>query len=69
MKETGGTTSRRHTAPLLAVLAATGLVTGVLDAQTPVSSRTRATVRRVAPGPLTSTNVCTELESSPSPLV
>jgi len=69
MRETGGTTSRRHTAPLLAVLAATGLVTGVLDAQTPVSSRTRATVRRVAPGPLTSTNVCTELESSPSPLV
>jgi hypothetical protein len=34
-----------------------------------VSSRSRATVKRVASGTVTGTNVCTELESSPSPLV
>jgi hypothetical protein len=42
---------------------------GALDAQTPVSSRSRTTVKRVASGTVTGTNVCTELESSPSPLV
>ena len=72
MREAGSTASRRHTASLLAALAglaATGLMAGALDAQTPVSGRSRATVKRVAPGTVTGTNVCTELESSPSPLV
>ena len=72
MRETGSTASRWHTASRLAALAglvATGLMAGALDAQTPVSSRSRTTVKRVASGTVTGTNVCTELESSPSPLV
>lgn len=45
------------------------LVPAATEAQTPVSSRTRAPIRRVTGVPMHSVNVCTELESSPSPLV
>ena len=39
-----------------------GVVPSVAEAQTPVSSRTRAPVKRVAVMPLHAVNVCTELE-------
>ena len=56
-------------AGLLAALLA-GLLAGPLEAQpTPVTSRVRSPVKRVMPASATAGNVCTELESSPSPLV
>ena len=54
---------------LCAAVATTGLMAGVLEAQTPVSSRTRAPYKRAVSGVTSVVNVCTELESSPSPLV
>ncbi len=75
MRNTGGTACQPHTMVLrasLAVrtgLAVTGLLAGALEAQTPVNSRSRIAIKRVAPGAGATGNVCTELESSPSPLV
>lgn len=65
-----GVSYRRGVLPLLAAVTFTGLSTVPLEAQaTAASSRTRSLVRRVASVPPASANVCTELESSPSPLV
>lgn len=64
-----GTICRPRGASLLVALVAAGILSSALEAQTPVSSRSRVTVKRVVPGTASSGNVCAELESSPSPLV
>ncbi len=68
MTITRGAVDRRWGRSVVAALVAMGLLSGPLDAQTPVSSRSRLTVKRVVPG-ASGGNVCAELESSPSPLV
>lgn len=69
MMERENRTRRIRTTALLAVLVATGVPDGAIGAQTPVNSRGRVTVKRIVPGSASVTNVCAELESSPSPLV